>query len=314
MTIKPKSLTHAHIFNCVSSILKANKNEGPIKILDAGCGNGELISFLYKSLQYKFPALKVDIYGFDVIDHGVQSFGFAEKTMATLHELAPSVNWRERILFFTVNEKWKFERNYFDFVVSNQVLEHVKDKSSFFDNVYDCLKEGGYSFHLAPLIHCIHEGHIWIPFAHRIKSYDFLLSYIKICSFFGIGKYRRHRIETGEPVEDYSRRHADYMMFWTSYSSESNTLDMARNAGLRCDFRFTKEFYFIKLLQLIRVNRPQFYSIKQSAFLNAIAIRILRYISSVTLTLQKGNDYSVSENYRLSEQGLQDAPRRRSEF
>lgn len=291
MPIKSKSITHTHLRNCISTILKSKNDGESIKILDAGCGNGELIAFLYESLKNIFPELNIDIYGFDVVDHGVQSAGFSNTTMSMLHEVAPSVEWRDRILFFSIDEKWRFESNYFDFIVSNQVLEHVQDKSSFFDNVYRCLKVGGYSFHLAPLIHCVHEGHIWIPFAHRIKSYDFLFSYIKIFSLLGIGKYRSHHNETGISVNDYTRRHADYMMFWTSYSSQSDTLDISRKAGLRCDFRYTREFYLIKILQMLKINLPFFYHLKQSAFFNAASIILFRYVSSVTLTLQKGNDY-----------------------
>lgn len=291
MTIQSKSLTHVHIYNCIATIVHSQKIDAPIKILDAGCGNGELISYLYRSFQENFPLLKIDIYGFDVIDHGVQSTGYGIKTLALLEELASSTNWKERIQFFTIEEKWRYESNYFDFIVSNQVLEHVQDKQRFFINIYHCLKNNGYSFHLAPLVHCVHEGHIWIPFAHRIKSYDFLFSYIKMCSILRIGKYNSHHRATGVTLDEYTRRHADYMMFWTSYSSQAHTLDIARKAGLRCDFGFTKEFYFIKILQLLRIQLPLLYRSKQSAFVNAISIKILRYVSSVTLTLQKGNDY-----------------------
>jgi SAM-dependent methyltransferase len=291
MLIKSKSLTHTHIRNCIATLLKSKNDGDSIKILDAGCGNGELVIYLYKSLQYDFPKLKIDIYGFDVVDHGVQSAGFLNATISMLHEVSPEVEWRERILLFSVDEKWNFESNHFDFIASNQVLEHVQDKSSFLQNVYRCLKTGGYSFHLAPLIHCVHEGHIWIPFAHRIRSYDFLYSYIKICSRLGIGKFRSLHHATGISLDDYTRRHADYMMFWTSYSTQCDTLDVSRKAGLRCDFRFTREFYILKILQILRIRLPTFYQIKQSAFLNAVSILLLRYVSSVTLTLQKGNDY-----------------------
>ena len=236
MIIKSKSLTHVHIYNCNATIIQSQKTDAPIKILDAGCGDGELISYLYRSFQENFPLIKIHIYGFDVIDHGVQFCGYGAKTLALLEELAPSINWKERIQFFTIEEKWRYETNYFDFIVSNQVL----DKQRFLRNIYHCLKKNGYSFHLAPLIHCVHEWHILIPFAHRIKSYDFFYSYIKICSILKIGKYRSHHRATAITLDDYTRRHADYIMFWTSYSTQASTLDMARKSGFRCDFRFTK--------------------------------------------------------------------------
>ena len=291
MATQSKSLTHVHIYNCIATVAQSMKTDASIKILDAGCGNGELISYLYRSFQDNLPLLRFDIYGFDVIDHGVQSNGYGIETLALLEALDPSVDWKQRIQFFTIDEKWRYESNYFDFIVSNQVLEHVQDKYSFFRNIHRCLKNNGYSFNLAPLVHCMHEGHIWIPFAHRVRSYDFLLYYIKTASRLGIGKYKTHHISTGVTLDDFSKRHADYMMFWTSYSSQASTLDIARKANLRCDFRFTKEFYFIKILRILRIRLPLLYNPRQSALVSAISVRVLRYVSSVTLTLQKGNDY-----------------------
>jgi len=99
MIIKSKSLTHVHIYNCIATILKSHKTNVPIKILDAGCGDGELISYLHRSFQENFPLIKIHIYGFDVIDHGVQSAGYGSKTLALLETLAPSINWKDRIQF-----------------------------------------------------------------------------------------------------------------------------------------------------------------------------------------------------------------------
>lgn len=291
MKIEAKSLTHVHLRNCISSILKSSEERGSIKILDAGCGNGELISFLYRSLRIEFPEIQFDIFGFDVIDHGVQSVGFASKTMAMLGDIDPSIDWEKRIFFFSADDIWKFEDNYFDFIVSNQVLEHVKRKKEFFSNIFRCLKNRGSSFHLAPLSHCVHEGHIYLPLAHRIKSYELLYSYIMTSSRIGLGKFRDHRRRTGVSVESFSKRHADYMMFWTSYASQSETLDLARKAGLRADFKFTKEFYLLKVAQIFGVDLPAHYVVNQSSIINAFAIAMLRYCSSVTLHLQKGNEY-----------------------
>ena len=291
MLVKSKSLTHNHLRNCIASILHSKNFEGNIRILDAGCGNGELISYLYRALAQDFPDLDFDIYGFDVIDHGVQSAGFANRTLSMLSDVVPHVNWSERIFFFRADEKWRFDENFFDFIVSNQVLEHVKKKILFFENIYFCLKDGGHSFHLAPLLHVMQEGHIYLPFAHRINSYDLLFSYIKACSRIGLGKFRAHRKMTGISLDEFTEKHADYMMFWTSYASQSDTLDMAREANLRCDFKFTREFYLLKICQLLRIKQPLSYRINQSAFMNYICIVVFRYLSSVTLNIKKSNVY-----------------------
>jgi SAM-dependent methyltransferase len=237
------------------------------------------------------PASRIEIFGFDVNDHGVQAKGFLDTTTAALGAVAPEVDWSRRIHSIRLKEEWPFEAGFFDFVVSNQVLEHVADKPRFFQNVYRCLKVGGYSFNLNPLVHCVHEGHIWLPFAHRIRSYDLLYSYIRACSRLGLGKFPSHARNSGMSLDEYTRRHADYMLFWTSYASQAETLEAARNCGLRGDFRFTREFFGLKFRQIFRVALPRSYKVARSALADAAWIRLLRYLSSVTLVLQKNNEY-----------------------
>ena len=116
MTIQSKSLTHVHIYNCIATIVQSIKTDAPIKVLDAGCGNGELISYLYRSFQENFPLLKIDIYGFDVIDHGVQSSGYGGKTLAMLEEqlklrkytvaVEADIEVVRRRCVFKVSESW----------------------------------------------------------------------------------------------------------------------------------------------------------------------------------------------------------------
>src|SRR5260221_1429371 len=91
----PASLTHQHLFACLNTLLSTDASY--VRILDAGCGDGKLISFIHRAIGSVRPNITVEIYGFDVVNHGVQAAGFLEKTIATLTSDVPDVKWLERI-------------------------------------------------------------------------------------------------------------------------------------------------------------------------------------------------------------------------
>jgi len=74
----------------------------------------------------------------------------------------------------------------FDFVVSFQVLEHVKSTEHIFKECVRVLKPGGIMYHVIPNYHSFYEGHysiIWFPFLN--KSLGRL--YLKL-----LGKYNNY--------------------------------------------------------------------------------------------------------------------------
>lgn len=285
----PISLTHQHLFSCLNTLMPEDAQA--IRILDAGCGDGKLMSFIHNSLKFTHPNLSVEIYGFDVVDHGVQTSGFLNETIAALSSDIPAIDWSERIKFLRIGDPWGFPDNSFDIVLSNQVFEHVHDKPFFFSEAYRVLRDGGYAVHLAPLVHYIYEGHLHLPWVHRIRSHDFLYSYISFMSLLGFGKYRSHNKITGITRSEFSKRHADYVYFWTNYSSESEMLNLARTAKFRASFRFSADFYFLKLRQLFRLPYKANYKASRSALFDSLAIKFLRYLSSVTFVCEKRNTY-----------------------
>lgn len=265
--------------------------DGTIRILDAGCGNGKLISYLHRSLHVLHPDKIFHLSGFDVYDHGVQSEGFIQRAVDSLSSSVPNIDWVSRIYSIQATDGWSFGTEKFDIIVSNQVMEHVHDKDHFFSNVRANLADGGYSLHLAPLRHIIHEGHIYLPWAHRLKNFDLLYGYIRLMSTLGLGKFKGHHRATGCSLREFSERHADYMYFWTSYSSESETLHFARKNGLRADFRFSLEFFSSKLRQVFRRPPRYTYTFREFGLMDAVLVKILRYLSSVTLVCRKKNIY-----------------------
>lgn len=286
----PSSLTHQHLFSCLNTLLP--KDAHLIRILDAGCGNGALISFIHRSIKSIHPALSFEIYGFDVVDHGVQAYGFLEQTISMLSADIPEINWSERLTLIHIGDAWPYQNNYFDFVLSNQVLEHVHDKPSFFAESFRVLREDGYGLHLFPLIHYIVEGHLHLPWVHRIRSHAFMRSYISLLSLLGLGIFREHHTSTGVSRAVFSEKHADYINFWTSYASEAETLDMARRQNLRASFMFSTEFYSLKIRQILRFSYDSTYMTSHHRGIwDSIIIKLLRYLSGVTLVCEKRNSY-----------------------
>ncbi len=167
----------------------------------------------------------------------------------------------------------------------------MHDKSVFFAQMARVLALDGHGVSLAPLKHVIYEGHIFLPFAHRFANHGALLQYIRLMSRMGLGKYREHRRELGASIQTYAERHADYIFFWTSYATEGETLGAARAQGLRADFRFSSEFYFDKLGSLLTGRMRSEYRFREHGFYDALAVKLLRYLSSVTLVCRKRNAY-----------------------
>jgi len=291
---KAESITHLHLASCINTLLSNDdklRSKKCIRILDAGCGNGKFIAYLTSILGHLQPSKDFIIHGFDIVDHGVQRDGFIGKAISLLSSSHPQINWSKNIHALCAGDPWNFNEDEFDFVISNQVLEHVVDKDSFFKEINASLVAGGYSIHLAPLKHCVQEGHIFIPFAHRFRSFTALLGYITFMSRLGIGKFRREGLPTGETLNDWSLRHSDYIYFWTNYASESEILDYCRNSRLRADFRFSLEFYTSKIREILKLKPKHLYSYRDRGFLDSLSIKLLRYISSVTLVCKKENTY-----------------------
>ena len=287
------SVTHVHLLACVNTQLvdRHLASDAKVRILDAGCGNGLLLEHLALGLAVLHPNWQVELHGYDVGDHGVQTEGYFEDAVGRLQQTFPDVDWSNRMKMISVGDAWPFDAESFDVVVSNQVLEHVLEHRQFFSEMERVLVRGGSSVNLFPLRHYVYEGHLLLPFVHRIRSHDARREYIAALSRIGLGKFRNHHATTGVPLDEFAERHADYMSYWTNYLSEAEMLHVATGARLRASFRYTPEFYWAKMTAL-RGNPPlTLYRRDSRGVLDSIAMKALRYVSSITLTLEKINTY-----------------------
>lgn len=285
-----RSITHEHLLGVVATELERRPSGAPVRILDVGCGDGALIEYLVRRLPSASQGRAFEIHGFDVRDHGVQADGFMDATLASLRAAHPDVPWAERITSIRQADSWPYDDGSFDVVLSNQVMEHVHDHDRFFAEMRRVLRDGGYAAHLYPLKHYIWEGHLHLPLVHRIQHFELLRASIRALSRLGLGTYALHRREYGMDLETFSERHADYMLHYTNYLTYGEVLRLAKRHGLRPGFRYTKEFYVLKLRSLAgRLPRVRYR--QQAAIMEWLSVMALRYVSSITLFLEKRETY-----------------------
>ena len=303
---KALSLTHQHLLSVVNTelALRCPPEGRPVTILDAGCGDGLLLEFLAKALPVCWPKLSFELFGFDVSDHGVQRLGFLNDTVERLASSSPSQPWGERIALISDRASWPYDSETFDVVLSNQVVEHVFDHNLFFSEIARVLRPGGFSVHLFPLGHCIREPHLHIPLVHWLRSPEALTGCIKICSLLGIGKFRRIRREDGSfyTLDDYSRRHADYIIRNTNYLTQSKLFDLLKPTRLHASLRYSRYYYTSKLRSLAGCRPSVFYGSPHA--LSSAAVILLRYIASVTLLLSRDESY-LTPSHRESEPDIE---------
>ena len=285
----PESITHLQLLSIlVTEITRRNIIDNRLRILDAGCGNAHLTTFLHLNLAALFPMVEFEIHGYDLADYGVQANDFHSKALEWCEQICPDVRWEDRLKLITHGQSWPFESSFFDIVISNQVLEHVSDHQHFFLEHIRVLKDGGYGAHLFPLKHYVLEGHLLMPFVHRIRDWYFLKAYIQFMSQIGIGKYQ---VGQGS-IDEFSVRHADYMIFNTNYLTYSEVMSVVKRAQLRPSLKYTSAFYLHKLRQIFKFRmRIDLGRHKRSGLLYWVVNHCLKYVSSITLFVEKENTY-----------------------
>ncbi|MCK5346621.1 MAG: class I SAM-dependent methyltransferase [Candidatus Heimdallarchaeota archaeon] len=134
-----------------SNILESNGIDlsKDAKILDYGCGSGRH-TYEYVDAGYK------NVSGFDIKDY-VDLRAQEDK---------------ERFRFIDPNDPFTipFPDNYFDFIVSTSVFEHVTNQEQSIQEIARVLKPGGVTLHVFPSRWRPIEPHIFVPFGGAIQN------------------------------------------------------------------------------------------------------------------------------------------------
>jgi SAM-dependent methyltransferase len=161
------------------------------KILDFGCGEGRTVRY-YRKLGYE--AFGVDIHLIHADD--------------VLRLIPPEKGYRI-----------PFNDETFEFVFSDQVLEHVRDSAIGFAEIGRVLKHGCWSLHIFPSKYRIIEPHIGVPLAGTIQNYYWLL----LWAFLGV----RNCFQQKSPYKQVAMNNLNYLRDSTGYLSGTEIRNIA---------------------------------------------------------------------------------------
>ena len=150
--------------------LNRNNDKKNLKILDWGCGKGELVKFL-------------NLKGYNCYGLEIESNNKVKNHL----DLLKNDFIKDKISYINDNNKTEFASDYFDVVITNQVIEHMSNKDKFIYELKRILKSGGYSYNILPAKFRIIEVHLKMPFIHWFPKNIFRKYLI---SFFNIFKLR----------------------------------------------------------------------------------------------------------------------------
>jgi SAM-dependent methyltransferase len=285
---RPESLTHQHLVSVINTMLaEQNEDQATVRILDLGCGNGHLIDFMLSMLPQLRPGVSFEVYGLDAHDSGGQFEQNMAHTRTHLESRHPSLPWQDRLRFVSTRESWPFDGEYFDFVISNQVMEHIKDHDFVFSEIRRTLKKDGTSIHLFPLKECLWEGHIYMPLVHKALNYDKMAFLIRTFARMGFTKrYQLDREKYGwKSIKDFAEDMSVVILSETNYLTYRQFLRVAKRQGLIISFMYSKNYITAKLNSFFgrRVYRYR----TSGGLADFLGFFSCKYLTSITLVLRK---------------------------
>jgi len=183
-------------------------------VLDFGCGEGKMV--------YALRKLGYHAFGTDIV--------------------RPEVSVKRRIRReclcrggerpFAIIDKHRyripFDDNFFDFVFSWEVMEHVQNHAQALCEIRRVLKPGGKSLHYFPARYRILEPHIGVPFAALIQGYG----YLYLWALAGL----RDSSQQGMPAREVARKNYEYLHSETRYLTKKQLLQVAGGCFERVEF------------------------------------------------------------------------------
>lgn len=164
-----------------------------LRVLDYGCGAGEIVSALLER--------NIDAFGCDVFYEGGD----------TSSEVAREL-FARGVVRRMDPQSIPFDDASFDVVISNTVFEHVKSLEATLAEVARVLKPGGKLLSLFPHREVWLEWHVGLPFVHRLPARSWRLWYAVLLRSLGLGFFK-----AGKPVVAWSRDALDWVDSWTHY-------------------------------------------------------------------------------------------------
>ena len=290
MTAKAKKYAHEHLMCVVNTELKRRPerfNGSNVSILDLGCGNGDLILLLTENLPQLNPDFNFKIYGYDINEHGGIKKDYLKNLILNLTNKFPQVNWSDHIKLISENDPIPFPSQFFDIIISNQVMEHVKDHPALFSELNRTLKHNGLSAHLFPFKDIIIDPHINLPFIHKIINLDRRKNIIRLFSKLGLGKFHVYRKKYGYNLEEFTQEFSDYFNRLVHYINHKEILEISRNHNFRLSYRYTANLLSNFFWGRGKKNLTYEYGFSDSPVKGLLYMSLFKYFFSITLLLDK---------------------------
>ena len=189
-------------FAIFEGILSRRCNLREAVMLDFGCGAGKLVRAAL--------ARGVDCYGCDI------DFSHKWSTEGELADLLQSRRVRQiagalENVSPQAGESYRlpFDDGMFDVVISDQVMEHVRNYPEVIDEFARVLKPGGLMLHMFPSKYRLVEPHQMVPLASFYRPYWWL----RLWSMLGV----RNRFQAGMPAREVARYNQRWLPEHTNY-------------------------------------------------------------------------------------------------
>lgn len=282
----PKVSLH-HLVRAGASELLARRGgvlPPTVSILDVGFGDGDLLLHAFRWLKGRWPELSLEVAGYEVAEQTGRFAGHLERVGKRLRdELGSDLSREPRLLLVGEQEGIPFEDHSFDLVLSNQVIEHVRDLDLLFAEICRVLAPGGVAVHFFPTREIWLEPHVGLPWVHHCRDWASARAAIRALSRLGLGRFRGD----GRQLDAFSDWWADFLVRFAHYRSGREILRIARRHNLRAVFEYDGYAYRDKLRRLLRRGpSPAFpYRASASWLSRPLLHAIGRRLASTTLVL-----------------------------
>jgi SAM-dependent methyltransferase len=181
---------------CAHWMLEQNHGKNAF-VLDYGCGAGETVKELRKQ--------NIQAFGCDSFFDGGDYSKFVTPEL-----------FESGIIKRMDGNSVPFDDNVFDFVINNQVMEHVENLDIVLAEISRVLKPGGMVLSLFPDKGVWREGHCGIPFLHWFpKGSRPRVYYAAVCRFFGLGYHKKNK-----SYIQWAQDFCEWLDNWTYYRTQ----------------------------------------------------------------------------------------------